>query len=57
MSVDSAWSLEEFYKAMELLPGGAKLLVDGDGEYEIQIRYTLDEAHINLRPIRRGNHE
>ena len=54
MSVDSAWSLEEFYKAMELLPGDAKLLVDGDGEYEIQIRYTLDEAHINLRPIRRG---
>lgn len=57
MSVDSAWSLEELYKAMELLPGGAKLLVDGDGEYEIQIRYTFDEAHINLRPIRRGNHE
>lgn len=54
MSVDSAWSLEELYKVMELLPGDAKLLVDGDGEYEIQIRYTLDEAHINLRPMRRG---
>lgn len=54
MAIDAAWSFNELYRIMELLPEDARLLVDGDGEYEIQIRYTLDEAHINLRPIRRG---
>lgn len=53
MAIDAAWSFKELYKIMELLPDDARLLVDGDGEYEIQVRYTLDEAHINLKPIRR----
>lgn len=48
IKIDSAWKLRDIDKIFEMLPPDAPLLINGSGEYTIDLCYTEDECYINL---------